>query len=378
MIRSGRLLGALAMALAVLPASALGATRLGPDLTSPPMPSGGFGFVAIGCQASYPSCSFVNLRSTNPGATFAAPAAGVITSWSFRAGMGPQAEASAMTLKTYRPGTQDGTSGYSFATAVNTGPTFEIPAGNQLPSDPPTVLPARMPIAAGERVGITADNDITFAVYNPTDNVSSTVLFTGFPPYNGEDYGTTYGGTAIAINALVEPDADGDGYGDETQDCYPTDPARYGCDQVVNPPPFISPPIVDPGGGCSVGCGGGAVFSQPPSQPPAGDPSRVYVELKCPAGATAPCGGFLLVTTSGQGSPRTSAGQLAAPVPAAKIKTLARADYMVDPGRSERITLKLSKAGKKLLKRKGRLKVTVTIQPNSGDPVSVKRTLKAR
>ena len=300
----------------------------------------------------------------------------MITSWSFRAGMAAQPDAATMTLKTYRPGTQDGTSGYSFATAVNTGPSFEIPAGNQLPSDP-TVLPARMPIAAGERVGIVADNDISFAVYNPTAGVSSTVLFTGFPPYNGEDYGSTYGSTAIAINAMVEPDADADGYGDETQDCHPADPARHGCDQVVNPPPSLPSAVVE-GGGCTVGCGGGAVFSQPPSQPPSGDGSKVYVELRCPPGATAPCGGFLIMSTASGGSPRTAAGEIAAPVRATKLKTLARADYMVDPGMSERITLKLSKAGKRLLKRKGKLKVTVTIQPNSGDPVSVKRTLKAR
>lgn len=363
------LLGSAALAFA---APASGATRLGPDLTSPPTS----GFVAVGCQSSYPSCSFINLHSTNSSAIAAAPGSGVITSWSFRAGMGPQPGASTLTLKSYRPGTQDGTFGYSFAVPVRTGPSFEIPAGNQLPSDPPTVLPARMPIAAGERIGIVADSAISFAVYNPTANFTSTVLSTGFPPYNGEDYGPAMGSTAIALNAIVEPDGDGDGYGDETQDCYPADPARWGCDQVVNPPPYIPPPVFDPGGGCASGCGGGAVFSQPPSQPPAGDGSKVYVELSCPAGG-APCGGFLTIETGGSGKPRATGGapELA---PVTTFKQLARKGYEVAAGTEKRFTLKLSKAGRKLLKRRGRLKVTVTIDPNAGDPVSIRRTLKAR
>lgn len=348
------------------------AVTLGPDLTTPPAT----GVVAVGCQAAYPSCSFVNLRSTNPGLTVAAPQAGIITSWSFRAGMNPDTVARSLTLKTFKQGTQDGLGGYAYAVPMTTGPTFEIPPGNTLPSDPPTVLPARTPIAAGERVGILADQPVSFAVYNPVGSVTSTVLFTGFPPYNGEDYGNPIDNTAIALQAKVEADADGDGYGDETQDCYPTDPGLHGCEQVS--PPIINPPIAYiPDGKCTENCGGGVVFSTPPPNPPPGDGSKFYVALKCPAGVTSPCGGFLIVeTASGGAKPRPA--PLAAPPAPVTFKQLAKQAYVVAPGKSKTVALKLSKAGKKLLKKKGKLKVTVTIEANNGETMSTSRTLKAR
>ena len=358
---------------ATLPATAWAATQLGPDLTSPPAS----GFVAVGCQASFPSCSYVNMRSSNPAVTVAAPSPGVITSWSFRAGMSPQTTAQSLTLRTYRQGTQDGLGGYVYAVPVRDGPSFQIPAGSQLPSDPATVLPARTPIATGERVGISAGSPISFAVYNPTSTVTSTVLFPG-TTYNGEDYGNALSNTAIAIRATVEPDADGDGYGDETQDCFPADPGRHDCAQPPGPTPVPTPPVVIDGGKCTSGCGGGIVFAPPPPPPPGGDGSKFYVALKCPAGATAPCGGFLIVETeSGGGKPR-GGGPARVPPGAILFKQLAKKRYEVAPGESEKVKLKLSKAGRKLLARKGKLKVSVTIDANDGGSVSTRRTLRAR
>ena len=52
--------------------------------------------------------------------------------------------------------------------------------------------------------------------------------------------------------------------------------------------------------------------------------------------------------------------------------------FSVKPGKTKKIRVKLSKAGRKLLRKKGRLKVVLTIRPDEGDPVSVRRTLKWR
>lgn len=354
----------------VAPAAASAATRLGPDLTTPPS---GF-FAAVGCQpGQYSPCSYVNLHSTSAALPVAAPTDGVITRWRFRAGMNPEAADRAMTLRTFRPGTQDGSFGYSFIIPGAEGPAFVIPAGNQVLSDPPVELPARMPIEAGERVGIVAENPISLAVYDPTPGVTWTVVANG-TVYNGEPYGVTYSGTALAINADLEPDGDGDGYGDETQDCDPSDPAVHDGGCVPPSPPSTPPsppPVFVPGGGCTGVCGGGGSVSVPSFsgaiQPaPSGDGSKIYVPLKCPPTATSPCGGFLIVT---QAKPKRGAVEL---------RELARKAYDVAVGETAKLRVRLSKRARKLLERKGRLEVEITIDPNEGEPVSARKTLRWR
>jgi hypothetical protein len=368
----------LALGLLVAAPSAHGFTRLGPDLTNAP----GAGFVAVGCQMApqYQPCGYLTYSSSNPQVLAQAPANGVITSWRFRAGCcTDQTDRDhTLTLRTYRRGVQTA-GGYPYAVAAGTGPSFVIPAGNQLPGDPPVTLPARLPIQAGEMVGIQADYPISFAVYNPTSAVLSTVLFNGYE-YFGEQYGNPITETAIAINADVEADADADGYGDETQDCAPADAAfNVDCSSLPgggpNPPsdpppstPPSNPPVFVPGGGCQSNCGGGAVFGGFTGggfvPQPSGDGSKVYIPLSCPPGATQPCGGFLILN---QASPKQGV---------VLYKELGRVEYVVAPGQTQKVKLNLSKAGRKLLKKKGKLKVQITIDPNEGDSTTIAKTLK--
>ena len=325
---------------------------------------------AIGCQAGqYSPCSYVNLHSTISSVLVAAPSSGIVTRWRFRAGCCTETQtvSRTMTLKTFKPGLQDGQFGYSFIVPVATGPSFVLPPGNQVVSDPFVELTARLPIAAGERVGIVADNPIAFAVYNPSAGVTSTgVASSTF--YNGEAYGNPMPNVAIAISADVEPDADGDGFGDESQDCAPADPTTQGtC--PVNPSPIGPSPVYKPGP-CEGFCGGGGMagFSGPIAVLPHGDGSVVYVPLKCPANAVQPCGGFLDVTK--QQAKKAGATR--------KQKALAHVRFLVQPGKTKQIRVKLSKAGRKLLRKKGRLKVVLTIRPDEGEASSVRRTLKWR
>ena len=343
--------------------SAQGAVRIGPDLTPTP-PSGVAGF---GCQpaAEFNPCSYLNFTSSNPEIVARAPFSGVITTWRFRAGCctDPQTVAHTITLRSYRPGVQTA-GGYAYFVPDDTGPSFEIPPGNQVLSDPPTVLPARMRIDQGEMVGIDADNPIGVAVYNNATNVTMTVA-TKTPTYFGENYGSQYP-YAAALNADLEPDADGDGFGDETQDCQPADPTQHeACPVPPSPSPPNPPAFVDPGGSCESNCGGGVVFSGPISVPPSGDGSKVYIPLKCPPTATQPCGGFLTLDTL---KPKRGV---------VLTKQLAKARYAVRPGETEKVKLKLSKAGRKLLTKKGKLKVEITIDPNLGDSSTIRKTLKA-
>lgn len=365
---------ALALTIAVIAAlagsqAAPAATRLGPDLTVKPCEGQTACVAAVGCQAGqYSPCSYVNLHSTSAAVPVAAPSSGVITRWRFRAGCctETQTEPRTMTLKTFKPGLQDGQFGYSFIVPVKTGPSFVIPPGHQVLSDPVVELPARLAIAAGERIGVVADHPIGFAVYNPSPGVTSTVVANS-TFYNGEAYGNATGNTAIAVSADVEADADGDGYGDETQDCQPTDPARHeSCPPPPSPPGLM--PVYKPGP-CTEFCGGGGVagFSGPIAVAPAGDGSVVYVPLSCPPTAANPCGGFLVVAEA-----------TAKKASAARRKVLARVRFAVSPGKTKRVRVKLTKAGRRLLRRERWLKVVLTITPDEGEAVSVRRTLKWR
>jgi len=365
-------LAVVSIAVVAAPQTAAGATRLGPDVNVKPCEGQTACFAAVGCQAGqYSPCSYVNLHSTSAAVPVAAPSNGVITRWRFRGGCctETQTEARTMTLKTFRPGTQDGQFGYSFIVPVNTGPSFVIPPGNQVGAEPFVELPARLPIAAGERVGIVADHPIGFAVYSPTAGVTSTSVASN-TFYNGEAYGNPFGNTAIAISVDVEPDADGDGFGDETQDCEPADPTKSGgCPPPPGPPVFTPPPVFKPGP-CTDNCGGGGVviISGPIAPVPSGDGSVIYIPLECPPTAVQPCGGFLVIKEP----PAKKASASRRP------KVLARTRFLVNPGKTKRLRVKLSKAGRKLLRREGRLKVRITIQPNEGEAVSVRRTLKWR
>lgn len=56
----------------------------------------------------------------------------------------------------------------------------------------------------------------------------------------------------VPLSAIVEPDEDGDGYGDETQDFCPDDSSEHGpCPQpdpapvVISPPPLVPNPLLD-------------------------------------------------------------------------------------------------------------------------------------
>ncbi len=355
-----------------LSSSAPGSVRLGPDITQP-LPSGGFHFAAVGCQAGqYSPCSYINLRSTSPDVLVAAPADGVITHWRVRAGCctDPQTVTRVLKLATFKLGTHDGLYGYGYANPSLVGPSFELPAGNQILADTPLDLPARVPIAAGERVGIIADNPIGFSVYDTIPSVSMTVISNG-SIYLGEGYGVVYG-AALAISADVEPDADHDGYGDETQDCQPTDPALHGtdCAPPVAPPPPAPLPVG--GSGCGSSCGTGPSKAVSPPQvygpvPATTDGIHFYIPLQCPATATQPCGGYLVIVPAGA----TKAAHAAATV-------FGRANYSIAPGRTAKLKLTLNRAARKRLAKTRRLKVLVQVHPAGGKPTTVARTLVAR
>lgn len=172
------------------------------------------------CAASGYAADFTLLQLERaPGSLLplAAPA-GVVTEWKVDSGL---ASILAENLRVFRP----------------TGKPDEFEAVADSPNEP--ILPganafkARIPVRAGDRFGAYAPSpsgalycnsasaaDVMGAVHFDS-GVGSTQVFTPNPSFQ------------VALSAIVEPDADGDGYGDQTQDRCPRGRAYHGeCPRV--------------------------------------------------------------------------------------------------------------------------------------------------
>jgi hypothetical protein len=157
--------------------------------------------------------------TSSPGFVSAAPHAGVITGWSHQS----QADVGTGTirLKMFRP-----LGGDSYRVVGESAP--QVPAPSTLNS-----YPARIPVNEGDKIGLATNGPVpcsqftatgTYGRVNQDLGVGTTATF---PSSNG----------ALDIAAVLEADADGDGYGDTSQDLCPTDGTTQGQCRIVEPPP---------------------------------------------------------------------------------------------------------------------------------------------
>jgi hypothetical protein len=148
--------------------------------------------------------------ASGPG--YAAPMAGVITSWSFQAGStGP----TLLKLKAAR----DAGGGNWTIVGESTG---QAPPANVL-----STYPTRISVQAGDVIGyyIVGAVPCKFSTGNPGDMYG----ITGGDPAPGMTASFLANPTVqLDISARLERDADGDGFGDETQDQCFTDPSTQG------------------------------------------------------------------------------------------------------------------------------------------------------
>ncbi len=226
-----------------VPAAARGATVVGAK-------TGGTQNFGLGC--GNPSSQPCALTATNqavdpshqaPGGP-TVPVAGVITGWSLsHAGIKTStwsaAVASSLTVN-LRVIRGAGATGIG----AGTGPTEAL---SQAPGT--YSFPARLSVQAGDRVGFDvrfAPGDLFFfggiggalgsaistsAIWPDGGSPASYQSIDGGPP----SFATVY----LPMNVTVEPDVDGDGYGDETQDGCPSSPVSHG---ACPPPPDTSAP----------------------------------------------------------------------------------------------------------------------------------------
>ncbi len=216
-VGAGVLAGAAVLLLAA-PSSAPGAVTIGPD----PLPQRSSVIGQGGARI------FAN--DVVPGASLTSPLDGVVVRWRARRGSGPGVlQADTLTLRILHP-----TGVANQFTTAGTSEPHPVPGGD----DPIDVyeFPTRLPIQTGDRVGL----GTVSGTFPALALIGASYLHRINPLTDGQtatfDAGS-FGDRAVLINADVEPDADGDGFGDETQDACPTDAGTQGtCPPDIDPP----------------------------------------------------------------------------------------------------------------------------------------------
>lgn len=172
--------------------------------------------VGNGCEGNNAASPFPEISLTNgPGDPLPAaiPVSGVITQWKSRVITGvPQGEL-LQTLEVFRP---------------TPTPKSYVLIGESSPasifSGSPNTFPTRIPVHAGDRLGlVTAGGTINDTLSCATANTGDVMgLAAGTASLNSTlAFPTEAPKAQVPVVATVEPDVDGDGFGDQTQDACP-------------------------------------------------------------------------------------------------------------------------------------------------------------
>jgi len=276
------------------------------------------------------------------GNSYTVPSAGVITSWSWDAGANTVPN---LVFKVARHVSGDdytitGTSlaGTQTANSVNT-------------------YPARISVQAGDVIGVFQNGGTCGSIEGSGDSYETVP---SDEPLGSTTTYTPYTEWRFPVAATLEPDADGDGYGDETQDQCPTNASTHGpC---------------------------------PSSQPPASPPSQTST----PKDFTAPVisasiartlrlskhGTISFTLSSNENASGTATGTISVPN-VSKLVRFNRAKVKLSSGKRSKITLKLSKNGLKAVRKALahhhlKAKLTVTVKDAAGNQTVKKLTVKLR
>jgi hypothetical protein len=184
--------------------SAFGAVKVGETFT----PDGSWGGTGVMIQVGA------------PGDINVVPTAGVLTSWSFEAtAIEPTPP---LKMKVVRHAGGD-----DFTTVADS--ESQTPMQGVL-----NTWPTRIPVNTGDLLALHFSDD-TYGYDNPPDLQYATQEISGDtgtsvdpPPGTTTTYESPHTGQRADVSAMLEPDADHDGFGDETQDQCPTNAATQG------------------------------------------------------------------------------------------------------------------------------------------------------
>jgi hypothetical protein len=164
-------------------------------------------------------CTDTRLPISTLGVVVRAPSAGVITSWSHQTG---GAASGTMRLKAFRP------LGNDVYLAVGEDAPHTMAASTL------NTFPVRIPVAAGDLMGLHATG--LPCLSNVTDSRVRTAGVPEDPPVGTAVNAPVGNARDLDLSAVLEPDADADGYGDVSQDGCPSQAGTAGaCRDLAAP-----------------------------------------------------------------------------------------------------------------------------------------------
>jgi hypothetical protein len=211
-------------AIFLLPAAAQAATTFGSLMKNEPTEST--------CD-TLGTCTIVSLVvSTEPNgdpSSEGSPMDGVITKFRYRAFANEEpGQITFRVADISLPNPEDKDN--ALATATGSGPTITVQPTEE-PETPINEMAARVSVKKGQHLAVDMTKSIGI-VYNSNGDKRSYVFA---PPLEtgGGQRASTEAANELLVAAVVEPDADGDGFGDETQDQCPTQASTQGaCDNT--------------------------------------------------------------------------------------------------------------------------------------------------
>jgi hypothetical protein len=158
-----------------------------------------------------------------PDRPITAPTDGVIVRWRVRS-----ASAGSVALRVLRP------SGSGQYTGAGTSQPLQLSSVSSAGQDRSYFASTRLTVLQGDYIGLNRERR-TGALYTQRSGSAFDLIQFDVPLADGGTEGpdTSYEGAELLLNADIEPDKDGDGFGDETQDNCPT----IANDQTDNPCP---------------------------------------------------------------------------------------------------------------------------------------------
>jgi hypothetical protein len=216
-------------AMLLLPAAGQAATNFGSRLKEEPANAGEC--MALG------ACTLVSFNHpSEPNGddyTGGAPIDGVITKFRIRAfpeGGSGSATATFIVSDIERPNPADESTAVAATTGI--GPTITVPEPPGIDT-PILEIAGRLPVKKGQHLGVNASPNL-WAVKNNSGDQYSYVFAPPLEVGAGKR-GSNQSTGELLIAGTIEPDADGDGFGDETQDQCSTQKTTQGACDVTKP-----------------------------------------------------------------------------------------------------------------------------------------------
>lgn len=182
------------------------------------------------------SCTIVSyVHPSDPNGdpyTGGAPVDGVITKFRIRAYAVDAPGQVTFRLGSYQTLPEMGADS-AIASAAGTGPTITINPDEDALETPITETTGRLPVKKGQYLAVDTTASIA-AIYNSNGSKFSYVYA---PPLveGAGPRGSTEAANELLVAATIEPDADGDGFGDETQDGCPSQATSQGACDTTKP-----------------------------------------------------------------------------------------------------------------------------------------------